>query len=51
LRHTAFALDTGEVQGKWYPYPPVLGKVMGTVKAKSTLSEFDIHTRGKNIEV
>jgi nitrite reductase/ring-hydroxylating ferredoxin subunit len=51
LHRTAFALETGEARGEWCPYPPVLGKVMGTVKAKSTLPVFDVRTRGKNIEV
>jgi nitrite reductase/ring-hydroxylating ferredoxin subunit len=51
LHQTAFALDSGEVRGEWCPYPPVLGKVMGTVKAKTTLPVFDVRTRGKNIEV
>jgi nitrite reductase/ring-hydroxylating ferredoxin subunit len=51
LHRTAFALESGEVRGEWCPYPPVIGKVMGTVKTKSTLPVFDVRTRGKNIEV
>lgn len=51
LHRTAFALGSGEVRGEWCPYPPVIGKVMGTVKSKSTLPVFDVRTRGKNIEV
>jgi nitrite reductase/ring-hydroxylating ferredoxin subunit len=51
LHQTAFALETGEVNGEWCPYPPVLGKMMGAVKAKSPVAVFDIRTRGKNIEV
>lgn len=51
LHHTAFALESGEVRGEWCPYPPVIGKVMGTVKTKSPVALFDIRTRGKNIEV
>eukprot|EP00542_Grammatophora_oceanica_P018039 CAMPEP_0194047894 /NCGR_PEP_ID=MMETSP0009_2-20130614/26038_1 /TAXON_ID=210454 /ORGANISM="Grammatophora oceanica, Strain CCMP 410" /LENGTH=528 /DNA_ID=CAMNT_0038693637 /DNA_START=258 /DNA_END=1844 /DNA_ORIENTATION=- len=51
LHRTAFALETGEVRGEWCPYPPMLGKVMGVVKDKSTLVVFDIRTRGKNVEV
>ena len=51
LHKTAFALESGEVRGEWCPYPPVIGKVMGTVKTKATLPVFDVRTRGKNIEV
>jgi len=51
LHRTAFALETGEVNGEWCPYPPVLGKMMGATKAKSSVAVFDIRTRGKNIEV
>ena len=51
LHKTAFALESGEVRGEWCPYPPVLGKVMGTVKDRDTLPVFDVRTRGKNIEV
>lgn len=51
LHNTAFELNTGEVRGEWCPYPPVIGKVMGTVKAKTNLPKFDIRTRGKNVEV
>lgn len=51
LHKTAFALESGEVRGEWCPYPPVIGKVMGTVKTKSTLPVFDVRTKGKNIEV
>ena len=51
LHHTAFALESGEVRGEWCPYPPVLGKVMGTVKRKEVLPVFDVRVKGKNIEV
>jgi nitrite reductase/ring-hydroxylating ferredoxin subunit len=51
LHKTAFALESGEVRGEWCPYPPVIGKVMGIVKTKSTLPIFDVRTKGKNIEV
>jgi len=51
LHQTAFALESGEVRGEWCPYPPVIGKVMGTVKAKSKLPTFKVRTRGKNVEV
>jgi nitrite reductase/ring-hydroxylating ferredoxin subunit len=51
LHRTAFALETGEVNGEWCPYPPVLGKMMGATKAKSSVAVFDIRTRGKNIEI
>ena len=51
LHKTAFALDSGQVRGEWCPYPPVLGKVMGSVKRQETLAVFDVRTRGKNIEV
>jgi nitrite reductase/ring-hydroxylating ferredoxin subunit len=51
LHRTAFALETGEVNGEWCPYPPILGKMMGATKAKSSVAVFDIRTRGKNIEI
>ncbi len=51
LHKTAFALDTGEVRGEWCPYPPVIGKVMGNVKAKNNLTTFKMRTRGKNIQI
>ncbi len=51
LHRTAFALGSGEVRGEWCPYPPVIGKVMGAVKSKSSLPVFDVRTKGKNIEV
>jgi len=51
LHRTAFSLDTGEVRGEWCPYPPVIGKVMGAVKAKSNLTTFTMRTRGKNLEI
>uniref|UniRef100_A0A7S4JB76 Rieske domain-containing protein n=1 Tax=Odontella aurita TaxID=265563 RepID=A0A7S4JB76_9STRA len=51
LHNTAFELNSGEVRGEWCPYPPVIGKVMGTVKPKTNLPKFDIRTRGKNVEI
>mmetsp|Transcript_16380 Transcript_16380/g.40004 ORF Transcript_16380/g.40004 Transcript_16380/m.40004 type:complete len:359 (+) Transcript_16380:46-1122(+) len=51
LHKTAFALESGEVRGEWCPYPPVVGKVVGTIKPKSALPVFDVRTKGKNIEV
>lgn len=51
LHQTAFSVETGEVNGPWCPYPPVIGNIMGTVKEKSPIVTFDIRTRGKNIEV
>lgn len=51
LHKTAFSLDTGEVNGEWCPYPPVLGKVMGTVKTENKLPTFQMRTKGKNIEI
>lgn len=51
LHQTAFALESGEVRGKWCPYPPMLGKVMGNVRRESTLPTFLMRIRGKNIEV
>eukprot|EP00534_Pseudo-nitzschia_fraudulenta_P008140 CAMPEP_0201147010 /NCGR_PEP_ID=MMETSP0851-20130426/8634_1 /ASSEMBLY_ACC=CAM_ASM_000631 /TAXON_ID=183588 /ORGANISM="Pseudo-nitzschia fraudulenta, Strain WWA7" /LENGTH=606 /DNA_ID=CAMNT_0047422749 /DNA_START=244 /DNA_END=2064 /DNA_ORIENTATION=+ len=51
LHKTAFALESGEVRGEWCPYPPVIGKLTGTVKKESNLPVFDVRTRGKNIEV
>lgn len=51
LHQTAFSVETGEVNGPWCPYPPVIGNIMGTVKEKSPIATFDIRTRGKNIEV
>jgi nitrite reductase/ring-hydroxylating ferredoxin subunit len=51
LHRTAFSLSSGEVRGEWCPYPPVLGKMMSTVKQSSAAAVFDVRTRGKNIEV
>jgi nitrite reductase/ring-hydroxylating ferredoxin subunit len=51
LHKTAFALQSGEVRGEWCPYPPVLGKMMATVKQSTTAAVFDVRTKGKNIEV
>jgi nitrite reductase/ring-hydroxylating ferredoxin subunit len=51
LHHTAFALKSGEVRGEWCPYPPVIGAIMGTVKAPTAAAVFEVRTRGKNIEV
>jgi len=51
LHKTAFALETGQVRGEWCPYPPVIGKVMGTVKNKNPARIFDVRTRGKNVQV
>lgn len=51
LHRTAFALESGEVRGEWCPYPPVIGKMMGTIKPKNKLTTFAIRARGKNIEV
>ena len=51
LHRTAFSLSSGEVRGEWCPYPPVLGKMMSTVKQASAAAVFDVRTRGKNIEV
>ena len=51
LHKTAFALETGEVNGEWCPYPPMLGNMLGAIKAKSAVAVFDIRIRGKNIEI
>lgn len=51
LHRTAFSLDTGEVRGEWCPYPPVIGKVMGTVKTQNNLTTFKMRTRGKYLEI
>lgn len=51
LHKTAFALETGQVNGEWCPYPPVLGNMLGAIKAKSSVAVFDIRIRGKNIEI
>ena len=51
LHQTAFALESGEVRGEWCPYPPLLGKAMGAMKAQSKLPTFKLRTRGKNIEI
>ena len=51
LHQTAFDLETGQVRGEWCPYPPVLGKMVGTIRSKTPVAVFDIRTRGKNIEV
>ena len=51
LHRTAFALESGQVRGEWCPYPPILGKLVGTVKSPTSVAVFGIRTRGKNIEV
>jgi len=52
LHKTAFALESGEVRGEWCPYPPILGKLVGSNKTPDTkLLTFELRTRGKNIEV
>ncbi|GAX20120.1 hypothetical protein FisN_17Lh072 [Fistulifera solaris] len=51
LHRTAFALKSGEVRGEWCPYPPVVGKLVGTVKQPTGVATFDIRTKGKQIEV
>jgi nitrite reductase/ring-hydroxylating ferredoxin subunit len=51
LHKTAFALSSGEVRGEWCPYPPILGKLVGTIKAPTNAATFDIRTRGKMVEV
>ncbi|VEU33842.1 unnamed protein product [Pseudo-nitzschia multistriata] len=51
LHKTAFALKSGEVRGEWCPYPPVIGKITGTIVQQSNLPVFDVRTKGKNIEV
>lgn len=51
LHRTAFSLENGDVVGEWCPYPPIIGKVMGTAKVSSPLPSFEVRTRGKNIEV
>lgn len=51
LHRTAFALESGEVRGPWCPYPPVLGAIVGQVKAPTSAAIFDVRTRGKNVEV
>jgi nitrite reductase/ring-hydroxylating ferredoxin subunit len=51
LHRTAFALQSGEVRGEWCPYPPFIGKVMGTVKKPTPVAVFDVRYRGKNVEV
>lgn len=51
LHKTAFALDTGEVRGEWCPHPPILGKVMGQVKAQNNLTTFQMRSRGKMLQI
>jgi len=52
LHQTAFALESGEVRGEWCPYPPILGKLIGSNKPPDTkLPTFELRTRGKDIEV
>lgn len=51
LHRTAFALESGEVRGEWCPYPPVLGKLMGTVKQPTGAAVFDVRTKGKMVQV
>ncbi|GKY99908.1 hypothetical protein MPSEU_000944400 [Mayamaea pseudoterrestris] len=51
LHRTAFALQSGAVRGEWCPYPPILGKLIGNVKAPTGVAVFDVRTRGKNVEI
>lgn len=51
LHNTAFALDNGEVRGEWCPYPPIIGKVMGTVKTQNNLTTFQMRSRGKMLQI
>jgi nitrite reductase/ring-hydroxylating ferredoxin subunit len=51
LHQTAFALESGQVRGEWCPYPPLIGKIMGTVNAANPAAVFDIRYKGKNVEV
>ena len=51
LHRTAFALESGQVRGEWCPYPPLLGKIMGTVKEPSPVEVYPLRIRGKNIQV
>ena len=51
VHRTAFEIQSGQVQGEWCPYPPVLGKVMGFSKPKQDLVKFAVRLRGKNVEV
>ena len=44
-------MKSGEVRGEWCPYPPILGAIMGTVKAPTSAAVFDVRTQGKNVEV
>ena len=51
LHRTAFALESGQVRGEWCPYPPVVGKIVGTIKPETSVAIFDIRTKGKDIQV
>jgi len=51
LHRTAFALKSGDVRGEWCPYPPVVGKLVGTIKSQTSVAVFDVRTRGKQVEV
>lgn len=51
VHQTAFEIQSGKVQGEWCPYPPMLGNIMGYMKAKQDLIKFAVRLRGKNVEV
>ena len=51
LHKTAFALESGEVRGEWCPYPPLVGKLVGSVKPRAAASTFGIRVRGKDVQV
>jgi nitrite reductase/ring-hydroxylating ferredoxin subunit len=41
LHHSAFSLETGEVR-EWAPWPPVVGRVLGAVRARRPLQVFPV---------
>lgn len=51
VHQTAFEIQSGQVQGEWCPYPPLLGGIMGFMKSKNSLVKFAVRLRGKNVEV
>lgn len=54
VHKTAFEIQSGQVQGEWCPYPPVLGGIMVSDLLRTTLSELlfrwvrDLHVVWKN---
>mmetsp|Transcript_27774 Transcript_27774/g.58143 ORF Transcript_27774/g.58143 Transcript_27774/m.58143 type:complete len:453 (-) Transcript_27774:1503-2861(-) len=51
LHKTAFALESGQPRGEWCPYPPVVGKLVGSIKKPTPAPTFGVRVRGKDVQV